>query len=110
MISTHVLDVALGRPASGLALRLEVLETNATWTMLRSTVTDIDGRSAALAEAVALAGRTCRLGFDTRAYFAATGRPCFFPWVEVVFVVDGGERHHVPLLLSPFGYSTYRGS
>ena len=110
MISTHVLDVALGKPAAGLAVRFEVLETNGTWSTLRSTVTNGDGRSAALAEAADVAGRTCRLGFDTRAYFEAAGRPVFFPSVEIVFVVDGAERYHVPLLLNPFGYSTYRGS
>ena len=110
MISTHVLDVALGRPAAGIAIRLDVLEMDGTWKMLTRAVTNEDGRAGALAQAGELAGRTCRLGFDTRTYFESGARPVSFPSVEIVFVIDGAERYHVPLLLSPFGYSTYRGS
>jgi len=110
MISTHVLDVALGLPARGVAVRLELLEADGSFTLLAASATNEDGRAPALAEPMKLAGRTCRLVFDTGAYFAAGGRSTFFPSVEVRFVLDGGERCHVPLLLSPFGYSTYRGS
>jgi len=64
-----------------------------------------------LADAADLAGRTCRLSFETGVYFIATSRPTFFPRVEIVFVpVRGVGRYHIPLLLSPYGYSAYRGS
>ena len=110
MISTHVLDTALGTPARSLALRLEVREASGTWTLLASAVTDDDGRAQGLADAAGLAGFTCRLGFDTGAYFEATNRPVFFPWLEVSFRVGSEPRYHVPVLLNPFGYSVYRGS
>jgi len=110
MISTHVLDTALGAPARALAVRLDVLEPSGAWRTLGSAVTTEDGRATGLADPKDLVGRTCRLCFEVGAYFAAGGRPSFFPHVEVSFVVGGEPRYHVPLLLSPFGYSTYRGS
>jgi 5-hydroxyisourate hydrolase len=99
MITTHVLDTARGRPASGVPVRLE-----RDGGVLADTATDADGR-ARLAER-AVAGRY-RLTFDTGAYLGESG---FFPEVIVVFEVSEGGHYHVPLLLSPFGYSTYRGS
>jgi 5-hydroxyisourate hydrolase len=111
MISSHVLDLALGTPASGLTLHLDVLEVDGTWRRLATAATDGDGRAAGLGDAAGLAARTCRLSFETEAYFAAGQRTTFFPRVEVVFsVAEAGGRYHVPLLLSPFGYSVYRGS
>lgn len=111
MISTHVLDLTLGKPGSGIRVTLELLESGNEWRTLGAAVTNDDGRTGALADAAALGGRTCRLSFDTRAYFERTGQPCFFPRIDVTFVVSPGEaRYHVPVLLSPFGYSTYRGS
>ena len=110
MISTHVLDTALGGPARALAVRLEVLESSGAWRTLASDVTDDDGRVRALTAPGPLAGRTCRLCFDVGTYLASSGRPVFFPSVEVTFVVGEEPGYHVPLLLSPFGYSTYRGS
>jgi 5-hydroxyisourate hydrolase len=100
LITTHVLDTARGKPAAGVPVRLERgAETVA------DLATDADGR-ARLAER-AEAGRY-RLVFDTGAYLDGNG---FYPEVSVVFeVTDPGAHHHVPLLLSPFGYSTYRGS
>ena len=111
MISTHVLDLALGAPAHGLALALEVEAPDGDWQKLASGVTNADGRWAPVFEAHAVLGRLCRLRFETGAHFAAAGRPVFYPFVEVAFSVDGKSAHyHVPLLLSPFGYSTYRGT
>jgi len=107
-LTTHVLDLALGQPARGLPVRLDVFEAG-DWKALAAAVTDQDGRGPALA--VALERRTYRLTFETGAYFAASGRPSFYPRVEVTFdVTEPAQHHHVPLLLSPFGYSTYRGS
>ncbi len=109
-LTSHVLDVALGQPARGVTLRLEVLE-GTSWRSLGAGVTDADGRAGDLLAGAPLEARTYRLTFETGAYFASTGRRSFYPRVEVTFEVAApAEHHHVPLLLSPFGYSTYRGS
>jgi 5-hydroxyisourate hydrolase len=103
-LSTHVLDAALGQPARGIRVRLE-----RDGSVLAQTSTDGDGRVRELA--ADLAAGTYRLTFDTGGYFAATGQRGFYPEVAVTFTVaEPGQHHHVPLLLSPFAYSTYRGS
>ncbi len=109
-LSTHVLDAVRGRPAAGVAIRLEVT-ADVGWRLLAVARTDDDGRARdGLPET--LAEGTYRLTFDTAAYFADQGvKEFFYPEVAVCFTVsDPGARHHVPLLLSPFAYSTYRGS
>ena len=110
-ITTHVLDTSLGRPASGVAVRLE-RSTGDRWELVGRAATDDDGRVRTLvpSEATVPAG-VYRLTFDTAAYFQRTNAQTFYPAVVIIFqVVDGGQHHHVPLLISPFGYSTYRGS
>ena len=103
-VSTHVLDSVLGRPAAGIAVRLLTGDE-----LVADGVTDADGRCR-LAEDPTAAG-THRLVFDTGRWFAAQDRPTFYPEVVLTFEVrDPGEHHHVPLLLAPFAYSTYRGS
>jgi 5-hydroxyisourate hydrolase len=113
-LSTHVLDTALGQPARGVAVRLDMLPSAAAGggtVIVSTTATDDDGRVADLLEGAPLAAGVYRLTFQTGAYFAATGRAAFYPRVQVTFEVTAPEQHHhVPLLLSPFGYSTYRGS
>ena len=106
-ITTHVLDTARGRPAAGVAVALE-----RGGTVLARGATDADGRVRDLLPAgVPLEPGSYRLVFGTEGYFAAQGTEAFYPEVAVVFRVAGrGEHFHVPLLLSPFGYSTYRGS
>jgi 5-hydroxyisourate hydrolase len=107
-LTTHVLDLALGQPARGLSLRLDVFEAG-DWKSVAAAVTDGDGRAPDLS--AVLERRAYRLTFETGPYFAASGRSTFYPRVEVTFeVTDPTQHHHVPLLLSPFGYSTYRGS
>ena len=109
-ITSHVLDTATGRPAQGLAIRLEVFEAD-RWRVLAERVSDQDGRVTDLLAPGALVAGTYRLTFDTGAYLRASGRPVFYPRVEVIFeITSPTEHHHIPLLLSPFGYSTYRGS
>ena len=112
-ITTHVLDTARGRPAAGVPIRLERLDAalgQHTWTELGRGVTDADGRLRDLLREALVAGEY-RLTFDTETYFAATGVAGFFREVQIAFLVrEAGSHHHVPLLLSPFGYSTYRGS
>ena len=103
MITTHVLDTAQGKPASGIPVRLEVRELSG-WTLIGQGQTDADGRLRTLTPGAVRAG-TYRLTFDTAA------RSSFFPEVSIQFqIVDAAAHYHVPLLLSPFGYSTYRGS
>jgi 5-hydroxyisourate hydrolase len=114
-ITSHVLDTALGRPARNLGVRLDVLDGTGAWQMLAERVTDDDGRVGDLLPPTAIAPSTYRLTFATGAYFASSGRATFYPRVEVIFEVSAAasaaaEHFHVPLLVSPFGYSTYRGS
>jgi 5-hydroxyisourate hydrolase len=110
MITTHVLDTACGVPAAGVPVVLERFDEDTWWT-LGDGITDDDGRLRGLVpEGAPLVGGRYRLTFDTGAYFARRGDSGFYPEVAVVFTVAAGDRYHVPLLLSPFGYSTYRGS
>ncbi|MGX9899639.1 hydroxyisourate hydrolase [Arthrobacter sp. SA17] len=108
-ITTHVLDTASGRPAAGVAVGLYAHDGD-TWHQLATGTTDADGRIKDLG-ASALPSGTYRLNFGTGSYYESLGMETFFPEVDLVFAVkDTGEHYHVPLLLSPFGYSTYRGS
>ena len=111
-ITTHVLDTARGAPAAGVPVVLEVWSGESGWRVLGSAATDRDGRARSLLpDGSTFDEGTYRLTFDVHAYFEAQGTRSFFPEVSVVFTVrNAGEHHHVPLLLSPFGYSTYRGS
>ncbi|GAA2577213.1 hydroxyisourate hydrolase [Actinomadura fulvescens] len=107
-VSTHVLDTHRGRPATGVPVRLDRHDGD-TWQSLAEGVTDDDGRWTALGEAPETG--TYRLRFGTGPYFTGLGVTTFYPEVCVIFAVaDGGTRQHVPLLVSPYGYSTYRGS
>jgi 5-hydroxyisourate hydrolase len=109
-ITTHALDTARGCPAAGLPLELEQL-TDDGWVSLRRAVTNDDGRVPGFTDGVELQQATYRMTFDTAAYFEATGVVGFYPVVRVVFqILEPGQHYHVPLLISPFGYSTYRGS
>jgi 5-hydroxyisourate hydrolase len=110
-LTTHVLDTSLGRPAAGVAVTLERREAD-RWLEVGRVHTDADGRCRdLLPQGVALQQSVYRLSFDAGAYFAARGVAAFYPEVGVVFEVrEPAQHHHVPLLLSPFGYSTYRGS
>jgi 5-hydroxyisourate hydrolase len=110
-ITTHVLDTSVGKPAAGIAVKLE-LQGAGGWQTIASATTNADGRAAALLPLGAtLTAGTYRLWFDTAAYFLARGVQSFYPHVEIVFIVnDAAQNYHLPLLLGPFGYSTYRGS
>ncbi len=109
-ITTHVLDTSLGRPAAGVEITLE-LRRGINWEAVGRGVTDADGRLRTLMGDTTLSAGRYRLTFDTAAYFAAQKRETFFPEASIVFeIFDGSQHYHVPLLLSPYGYSTYRGS
>jgi 5-hydroxyisourate hydrolase len=117
-ITTHVLDTARGRPASGVPVRLERVDGGADGAggagspqPASSGVTDDDGRLKTLTDPDGVPVGTYRLTFDTGAYFTKIGQEAFFPEAQVTFVIRNATDHfHVPLLLAPFGFSTYRGS
>jgi 5-hydroxyisourate hydrolase len=108
-ITTHVLDTALGRPAAGVPLIL-AKPSGAGWITIGRGATDADGRCATLLKAGKLKTGTYRLTFGVATYFKKTRQTGFYPSVAVVFQVRDARHHHVPLLLAPWGYSTYRGS
>lgn len=108
-VSAHVLDTTAGMPAAGVEVRLDAGRGDA-WSLVARSATDADGRVTDLGPELLPAG-TYRLTFETGAYFAARGVESFFPYVTVVFTVDDSAGHlHVPLLVSPFALSSYRGS
>ena len=109
-ITTHILDTARGVPAQGVPVALRY-NTEDGWQELAVASTDADGR-ARLWDAAPSAG-AYQIRFEVAHYFAHHGTPSFYPFVEIAFVVpatDASAHYHVPLLLNPFGYSTYRGS
>jgi 5-hydroxyisourate hydrolase len=107
-LSTHVLDTSIGRPAAQMAVRLE--RESGGWIEVSSAVTDSDGRAVLVARGVAMEAGAYRLTFDAGAYFQRQAVTAFYRGITIEFVVADARHHHVPLLLSPFGYSTYRGS
>ena len=111
-ISTHVLDIALGQPAKDVPVRLERRDASGVWRLLAAARTDQDGRCSQLLPAnEALTSGLYRLGFETATYFAGRKLNSLYPLVEITFHVrEGEDRFHIPLLLSPNGYTTYRGS
>jgi len=115
-ISTHVLDLVRGGPAVGVGISLEWQEDSradgvAGWRLIRSGATDSDGRLKGLLPEGAPQAGIFRITFFTGAWFAAHDKPCFYPEVAVCFAIPApGQHWHVPLLMGPYGYSTYRGS
>jgi 5-hydroxyisourate hydrolase len=110
-ITTHVLDTARGRPAVGMRVTLERREEAGSWKEWGSGVTGADGRLAGLVGKRGLVAGVFRLRFEVESYFSGLRVEGFYPHVEIAFHVrNAQEHHHVPLLLSPFGYATYRGS
>ncbi len=110
-ITTHILDTARGCPAAGVAVKIEILK-NGNFQTLAEGKTNSDGRvTDLLAPEMKLEEAVYRMRFETAAYFSACKCEGFYPYVEVVFELKAPKEHyHIPLLLSPFGYSTYRGS
>lgn len=110
-ITTHVLDTSIGRPAGGIPVTLEK-EDAGRWSLLAKGVTDSDGRASQLLSSNGtIQTGTYRITFELMDYFASQGRSTFYPYATIVFIVEDSHQHyHVPLLLSGFGFSTYRGT
>ena len=110
-ITTHVLDTSCGRPAQGVPVTLEI-EAEGGWKLIGKGTTNADGRITDLVPSqVTIAAGMYRLVFDTDKYFSNQQTESFYPQVTIIFrLADAAQHYHVPLLLSPFGYSTYRGS
>jgi 5-hydroxyisourate hydrolase len=111
-ISTHILDIVQGKPASDVPVRLERKQATEDWRLLNSARSDLNGRCPQLLpEDEDLSAAVYRLIFDTGVYYALQSIEALYPVVEVTFLARDGESHfHIPLLLSPNGYTTYRGS
>lgn len=111
-ITTHVLDTSSGRPAAGIPVHLEIQDPSGGWKKLGSGTTDSDGRvNNPIDGGRTIQPGTYRLTFETASYFQSRSATSFYPFVHIVFrIEDSSSHYHVPLLLSPFGYSTYRGS
>ncbi|KAH9913323.1 transthyretin [Epithele typhae] len=125
-VTCHVLDSSIGKPAAGVPVQLQELTSadgpTAGFRVLADGVTDFDGRCMQLYPEAAPdqrredlikleAGKLYKVVFRTRDYFASVGRKSFYPWVEITFEVPNPQEHyHIPLLISPYSYTTYRGS
>ncbi len=108
-ITTHILDTSSGKPAAGIIIILSGSH-NDTWKEIARGVTNSDGRIADLLKTGLLEYGTYKMRFETKGYFDKMKVATFYPYVEIVFDINTQEHYHVPLLLNPFGYSTYRGS
>ena len=110
-ITTHILDTTRGLPAPNVPITLSV-QTGSNWETLGTGVTNSDGRlPGLLADDITLPAGIYRMHFETSVYFKANKEQGFYPYVDVVFELDAqGIHYHIPLLLTAFGYSTYRGS
>jgi 5-hydroxyisourate hydrolase len=109
-ITTHVLDTSRGKPAASVLVTLECRMSDGTWSPVGHGETDADGRLRSLTPDSVEKG-TYRLTFDIGTYFREHHVDTFYPEATIIFnVSDGAQHYHVPLLLSPWGYSTYRGS
>lgn len=109
-ITTHILDTTVGKPGQGVAVTLYTQDGD-RWTPVASGITNQDGRIGdLLGKEVLLPKGVYKMRFELEAYFERFGRKAFYPFVEIVFTVDSREHYHIPLLLNPYGYTTYRGS
>ncbi|GAB3956590.1 hydroxyisourate hydrolase [Spirosoma harenae] len=109
IITTHILDTSRGKPAEGVSVVL--FQQQREWLEIGRGLTNSDGRiTDLLTKEIVLPTGTYKLRFETGAYFDRLSVSTFYPFVEITFSITTGEHYHVPLLLNPFGYSTYRGS
>ncbi len=110
MITTHILDTTKGKPAEGVTIIL-YQGGNDEWNEIARGITNSDGRiKDLLSNSAALQFGIYKMRFETKDYFDKTSTATFYPYVEIIFDIQTNEHYHIPLLLNPFGYSTYRGS
>lgn len=111
-LSTHVLNISLGVPGSNMALSLLRQDTSSeTWSLVTNGITNSDGRCPGLITKEMFISGVYKLRFETQQYWESIGETSFYPYVEIVFTIrDPGQKYHIPLLMSRFSYSTYRGS
>ncbi len=108
-ITTHILDTTLGKPATGVTIILYAQESD--WLEIAMGVTNKDGRIADLLPVGGvLPAGNYKMKFLTNDYFKQKPTETFYPFIEIIFTITSGEHYHIPLLLNPFGYTTYRGS
>jgi len=108
-ITTHILDTSKGKPAEGVTIIL-YSANNDTWKEIARGITNSDGRIADLLKNGLLQHGVYKMRFETKEYFDKKQVATFYPHVDIVFDITTDEHYHIPLLLNPFGYSTYRGS
>ena len=109
-ITSHILDTTKGKPASGVSILL-FHQGNNNWEEIGKSTTNSDGRvTDLLEEDVIVQAGIYKLKFEVKSYYEQQSIKTFYPYVEIIFEITGSEHYHVPLLLNPFGYSTYRGS
>ena len=110
-ITTHILDTAFGKPAGGITIILYQQHDSEGWKEIANGMTNEDGRIPdLLAKDLVLPFGNYKMKFETKLYFDRQAAPAFYPFIEIIFEINTIEHYHIPLLLSPFGYSTYRGS
>jgi 5-hydroxyisourate hydrolase len=109
-ITTHILDTTKGKPAPGVNIVLFQQMDN-EWKQVAKSITNDDGRVADLLNKdIVMETGTYKMKFETAAYFEKQNMQSFYPFVEIIFTISTNEHYHIPLLLNPYGYSTYRGS
>jgi 5-hydroxyisourate hydrolase len=109
-LTTHILDTTKGKPAEGVRVILFQQEQN-SWKQISTGITNKDGRVPDLLNKdMLLQPGLYKLKFETKDYFDKQGVQTFYPFIEITVIITGSEHYHVPLLLNPFGYSTYKGS
>lgn len=110
-LSSHILDITSGKPAADVKIALSKKDNNDKWVVVEEKNTDSNGR---ITDFLKQGGKSntgiYKLTFNTSPYFKALGQKSFYPFIEVVFELADDEHYHVPITLSPFGYTTYRGS
>lgn len=110
-LSSHILDVSTGKPAQDVVIKLEKLNVNEKWETISIFKTDTNGRvSSFLPYADQKNLGTYKLIFETSSYFKRNNIETFYPFIEVVFSIKDNSHYHVPITISPFGYSTYKGN
>ena len=111
LLSSHILDISTGKPAPNVPVKLEMLNTKTNvWNYVDQKITDQNGRITSFLEKATAEKGIYKLTFLTEKYFSAAKTKTFYPFIEVVFEIGKENHYHVPITLSPFGYSTYRGN